>query len=199
MELRHAGGTAGTAALRAHLRRSPRQDSGQDALWKGPVDMLERNAALSREPRDVRPQPVDQDQAQEGSDGAPQGRPVTKLIREVTVAARNGRATRTTTPGSAPPVLAAREANMPADNITRAIKKGTGELEGVNYDELTYEGYGRRVAFVLEILTDTRTGRRRRCAPSSPRGRSMAASGAVAFQFERKGVVPVKKGASETR
>src|SRR6267142_2189748 len=96
-------------------------------------------------------------------------------------------------------VLAAREANMPADNITRAIKKGTGELEGVNYDELTYEGYGPGgVAFVLEILTDNknRTAGDVR-AIFTKGGGSMAASGAVAFQFERKGVVPVKKGASE--
>ena len=88
---------------------------------------------------------------------------------------------------------------MPADNITRAIKKGTGELEGVNYDELTYEGYGPGgVAFVLEILTDNknRTAGDVR-AIFTKGGGSMAASGAVAFQFERKGVVPVKKGASE--
>lgn len=88
---------------------------------------------------------------------------------------------------------------MPADNITRAIKKGTGELEGVNYEELTYEGYGPGgVAFVLEILTDNknRTAGDVR-AIFTKGGGSMAASGAVAFQFDRKGVIPVKKGASE--
>src|SRR5467141_1699289 len=98
-------------------------------------------------------------------------------------------------------VLAAREANMPADNITRAIKKGTGELEGVNYDELTYEGYGPGgVAFVLEILTDNKNrtaGDVRSIFTKS--GGSMATTGAVAFQFERKGVIPVKKGPSEEK
>jgi YebC/PmpR family DNA-binding regulatory protein len=96
-------------------------------------------------------------------------------------------------------VLAAREANMPADNITRAIKKGTGELEGVSYEELTYEGYGPGgVAFVVEILTDNknRTAGDVR-AIFTKGGGSMAATGAVAFQFDRKGVIPVKKGASE--
>jgi YebC/PmpR family DNA-binding regulatory protein len=88
---------------------------------------------------------------------------------------------------------------MPADNITRAIKKGTGELEGVSYEELVYEGYGPGgVAFVLEILTDNknRTAGDVR-ALFTKGGGSMAASGAVAFQFDRKGVIPVKKGPDE--
>src|SRR5258705_1588277 len=133
--------------------------------------------------------------------GASKGALFTKLTREVTVAARIG--------GGAPAhnarlrsaVLAAREANMPADNITRAIKKGTGELEGVSYEELTYEGYGPGgVAFVLEILTDNknRTAGDVR-AIFTKGGGSMAASGAVGFQFERKGVVPAKKGADEDK
>jgi YebC/PmpR family DNA-binding regulatory protein len=130
--------------------------------------------------------------------GASKGALFTKLIREVTVAARSGGdPDHNARLRSA--VLAAREANMPADNITRAIKKGTGELEGVNYEELTYEGYGPGgVAFVVEILTDNknRTAGDVR-AIFTKGGGSMAASGAVAFQFERKGVIPVKKGASE--
>jgi YebC/PmpR family DNA-binding regulatory protein len=88
---------------------------------------------------------------------------------------------------------------MPADNITRAIKKGTGELEGVNYEEFTYEGYGPGgVAFVMEILTDNKNrtaGDVRAIFTKS--GGSMAATGAVAFQFDRKGVIPVKKGPGE--
>src|SRR5207237_5884449 len=94
---------------------------------------------------------------------------------------------------------AAREANMPNDTITRAIKKGTGELEGVSYEEVVYEGYGPGgVALVVEGLTDNKNrtaGDVRAIFTKS--GGSMAASGAVAFQFDRKGVVPVKKGPSE--
>jgi YebC/PmpR family DNA-binding regulatory protein len=131
--------------------------------------------------------------------GASKGALFTKLIREVTVAARTGGGDPDHNARLRSAVLAAREANMPADNITRAIKKGTGELEGVNYEELTYEGYGPGgVAFVLEILTDNknRTAGDVR-AIFTKGGGSMAASGAVAFQFDRKGVIPVKKGASE--
>jgi YebC/PmpR family DNA-binding regulatory protein len=131
--------------------------------------------------------------------GASKGALFTKLIREVTVAARNGGGDPDHNARLRSAVLAAREANMPADNITRAIKKGTGELEGVNYEELTYEGYGPGgVAFVLEILTDNknRTAGDVR-AIFTKGGGSMAASGAVAFQFDRKGVIPVKKGPGE--
>jgi YebC/PmpR family DNA-binding regulatory protein len=131
--------------------------------------------------------------------GASKGALFTKLIREVTVAARTGGGDPDHNARLRSAVLAAREANMPADNITRAIKKGTGELEGVNYEELTYEGYGPGgVAFVLEILTDNknRTAGDVR-AIFTKGGGSMAASGAVAFQFDRKGVIQVKKGPSE--
>jgi YebC/PmpR family DNA-binding regulatory protein len=131
--------------------------------------------------------------------GATKGVLFTKLIREVTVAARNGGGDPDHNARLRSAVLAAREANMPADNITRAIKKGTGELEGVNYEELTYEGYGPGgVAFVLEILTDNKNrtaGDVRAIFTRS--GGSMAASGSVAFQFDRKGVIPVKKGPGE--
>jgi YebC/PmpR family DNA-binding regulatory protein len=131
--------------------------------------------------------------------GATKGVLFTKLIREVTVAARNGGGDPDHNARLRSAVLAAREANMPADNITRAIKKGTGELEGISYEELTYEGYGPGgVAFVLEILTDNknRTAGDVR-AIFTKGGGSMATSGAVAFQFERKGVIPVKKGPGE--
>ena len=131
--------------------------------------------------------------------GATKGALFTKLIREVTVAARTGGGDPDHNARLRSAVLAAREANMPADNITRAIKKGTGELEGVNYEELVYEGYGPGgVAFVLEILTDNKN----RTAGDvrsifTKGGGSMATTGSVAFQFERKGVIPVKKGPSE--
>jgi YebC/PmpR family DNA-binding regulatory protein len=131
--------------------------------------------------------------------GATKGVLFTKLIREVTVAARNGGGDPEHNARLRSAVLAAREANMPGDTITRAIKKGTGELEGVNYEEMTYEGYGPGgVALVVEILTDNKNrtaGDVRSIFTKS--GGSLATSGAVAFQFDRKGVVPVKKGPSE--
>src|SRR5207245_1292472 len=114
--------------------------------------------------------------------GASKGALFTKLSREVTVAARSGGGDPDHNARLRSAVLAAREANMPADNITRAIKKGTGELEGVNYEELTYEGYGPGgVAFVLEILTDNKN----------------RTAGDVRAIFTKGGGSPVKKGASE--
>jgi YebC/PmpR family DNA-binding regulatory protein len=131
--------------------------------------------------------------------GATKGALFTKLIREVTVAARSGGGDPDHNARLRSAVLAAREANMPNDTITRAIKKGTGELEGVAYEELTYEGYGPGgVAMILEIVTDNKN----RTAGDvrsifTKGGGSMAASGAVAFIFDRKGVLPVKAGPSE--
>ena len=130
--------------------------------------------------------------------GATKGVLFTKLIREITVAARTG--------GDAEhnarlrtAVLAAREANMGAESITRAIKKGTGELEGISYEELVYEGYGPGgVAMVLEILTDNKNrsaGDVRTILTKG--GGSMAASGSVSFIFDHKGVIPVKPGPTE--
>ncbi len=85
---------------------------------------------------------------------------------------------------------------MPADNITRAIKKGTGELEGVSYDEITYEGYGPGgVALIIESMTDNKN---RTVAELrhllSKHGGNLAESGAVSWNFERKGVITVAKG-----
>lgn len=131
--------------------------------------------------------------------GATKGALFTKLIREVTVAARAGGGDPEHNARLRSAVLAAREANMPNDTIQRAIKKGTGELEGVSYEEMVYEGYGPSgVAIVCEVLTDNknRTAGDVR-AIFAKGGGSMATTGAVAFQFERKGVVPVKKGPGE--
>jgi YebC/PmpR family DNA-binding regulatory protein len=133
--------------------------------------------------------------------GATKGVLFTKLIREVTVAARNGGGDPDHNARLRSAVLAAREANMPGDTITRAVKKGTGELEGVHYEELTYEGYGPGgVAFVLEILTDNKNrtaGDVRSLFTKS--GGSMAATGAVAFLFDRMGVIAVAPGQSEDK
>ena len=95
-------------------------------------------------------------------------------------------------------VQKARDASMPKDNIERAIKRGTGELEGVRYESVTYEGYGPGgVAVYVETLTDNRnrTGAEIRSV-FSKNGGSMAEPGAVAWQFERKGVIILEKAAA---
>jgi YebC/PmpR family DNA-binding regulatory protein len=131
--------------------------------------------------------------------GATKGALFTKLIREVTVAARNGGGDPEHNARLRSAVLAAREANMPNDTIQRAVKKGTGELEGVSYEEMVYEGYGPGgVAIVCEVLTDNKNrtaGDVRAIFTKS--GGSLAATGALAFQFERKGIIPVKAGSTE--
>ncbi|MGD8360533.1 MAG: YebC/PmpR family DNA-binding transcriptional regulator, partial [Gemmatimonadota bacterium] len=86
---------------------------------------------------------------------AKRGQMFTKLIREITVAARSGGGEPSFNPRLRLAIDTAKAANMPADNIDRAIKKGTGELEGVSYEEVTYEGYGPGgVALYIETLTD---------------------------------------------
>ena len=93
----------------------------------------------------------------------------------------------------------ARESSVPLDTIERAVKRGTGELEGVTYESITYEGYGPAgVALLVECLTDNRnrTGAEVRSAFSKSGG-NMAEPGAVSWQFERKGIIAVPKSVSE--
>ncbi len=130
--------------------------------------------------------------------GATKGVLFTKVIREVTLAAKSGGdPDHNARLRSA--ILAAREANMPNDTITRAVKKGTGELEGVSYEELLYEGYGPGgVAMVLEIVTDNKNrtaGDVRNLFTKG--GGNMGTTGSVAFLFDRKGVLPVPAGPTE--
>jgi YebC/PmpR family DNA-binding regulatory protein len=124
---------------------------------------------------------------------AKRGQHFTKLIREITVAARSGGGDPGMNPRLRLAVDTAKAANMPADNIDRAIKKGTGELEGVQYQEVSYEGYGPAgVALYIETLTDNpnRTVSEMRYVLSRNEG-SLGTSGSVAWQFERKGQVYV--------
>ncbi|MCA9484860.1 MAG: YebC/PmpR family DNA-binding transcriptional regulator [Nitrospina sp.] len=120
---------------------------------------------------------------------AKRGKIFTKLNKEITVAARLGGGDPTGNPRLRTALLAAKAANMPGDNITRAIKKGTGELEGVSYEEITYEGYGSGgVAILIETLTDNRNrtvGEIR--ALLGKNGGSMGENGCVAWIFEKKG------------
>ncbi len=113
----------------------------------------------------------------------------TKLIREITVAAREGGGDVDMNPRLRLAVDTAKGESMPNENIERAIKKGTGDLEGVNYEELTYEGYGPNgVALFIEALTDNpnRTVADIRFVLSKRNG-SLGTSGSVAWQFSREG------------
>lgn len=130
-----------------------------------------------------------------GALDAKRGALFTKLIKEITVAAKNGGGSLDSNPRLRTVVAKAKEANMPSDNIDRAIKKGTGELPGVIYEEVTYEGYGPGgVAILIEALTDNKN----RTASEirnmlEKRGGSMSGAGSVAWQFQTKGFIVVKK------
>jgi YebC/PmpR family DNA-binding regulatory protein len=125
---------------------------------------------------------------------AARGRIFTKLIREITVAARVGGGDPNGNPRLRTAVLAARSVNMPADNIDRAIKKGTGELEGVRYEEITYEGYGPGgVAVMVEVVTDNKNrtvGEIRKLF--SKNAGNLGESGCVAFTFHKRGYIQVE-------
>ncbi|HSM06611.1 MAG TPA: YebC/PmpR family DNA-binding transcriptional regulator [Longimicrobiales bacterium] len=128
---------------------------------------------------------------------AKRGAQFTKLIREITVAAREGGGNPDFNPRLRLAVDTAKAASMPLENIERAIKKGTGELEGVNYEEITYEGYGPNgVALFIETLTDNqnRTVADVRHTLGKHNG-SLGTSGSVAWQFERKGQIFLDAGA----
>jgi len=123
------------------------------------------------------------------------GKIFTKLIKEITIAARMGGGDPDANPRLRTAIAAARAENMPKDNMERAIKKGTGELEGVNYEEVTYEGYGAGGAAVyVESLTDNKN---RTVADIryifSKAGGNMAESGCVAYLFDKKGYLVVEK------
>jgi YebC/PmpR family DNA-binding regulatory protein len=137
-----------------------------------------------------------------GAADAKRGKVFTKIIKEIMVAARFGGGDVNANPRLRTAVLAAKAENMPRDNIDRAIKKGTGELEGVNYEELTYEGYGPGgVAMLLEVLTDNknRTVADVRHIFSKQNG-TLGESGCVSWMFEKKGLITLdKKGVDEDR
>ncbi len=131
---------------------------------------------------------------------AKRGKVFTKIIKEITVAAREGGGDVDGNPRLRTAVAAAKAANMPNDNVSRAIKKGTGELPGVSYDEITYEGYGPGgVAILVEAVTDNKM----RTTPEvrhmfSKVGGNLGDPGSVAWMFEKKGVIHIPaEGQSE--
>lgn len=125
---------------------------------------------------------------------AQRGRVFTKIIREITVAARVGGGDPAGNPRLRTATQAAKAVNMPSDNIERAIKKGTGELEGVSYEEITYEGYGPGgVAVMVEVVTDNKNrtvGEIRKAF--SRHGGHLGETGCVGFLFEKKGYLQVE-------
>lgn len=134
-----------------------------------------------------------------GAADAKRGKLFAKLIRQVEVAARNGGGDPDMNPTLRTMYQKARDASVPLDTIERAIKRGTGELDGVNYEQVTYEGYAPNgVAVYVEALTDNRnrTGAEIR-STFTKLGGSLAEPGAVAWQFERKGVIIVAGSVDE--
>ena len=134
-----------------------------------------------------------------GAADARRGKIFTKLIKEITVAARMGGGDQNANPRLRAAVIAAKSENMPKENIERAIKKGTCELEGVSYEESIYEGYGPGGAAVyVESLTDNKNR-----AVSEIRhifnkaGGSLGANGCVAWMFNKKGYIVVEKKAAD--
>ncbi len=134
-----------------------------------------------------------------GAADAKRGKLFAKLIKQVEVAARQGGGDPESNPTLRTMFQKARDNSVPLDTIERAVKRGTGELEGVNYEPITYEGYAPGgVALFIETLSDNRnrTGSEIRSLLSK-NGGSMAEPGAVSWQFERKGVVKVERSADE--
>ena len=132
-----------------------------------------------------------------GALDAKRGKMFTKLIKEITVAARSGGGDMNANARLRKAVSDAKAANMPNDTIDRAIKRGTGELEGVAYEEITYEGYGPGgVALMVDSMTDNRN---RTVAEIrhlfAKNGGNLGASGSVSYLFEKKGYIVVDKAA----
>jgi len=132
-----------------------------------------------------------------GATDARRGKIFSKLIKEITVAARLGGGDPATNPRLRTAIQAAKSENMPKDNIERAIKRGTGELEGVSYEESVYEGYGPGgAAIFIESLTDNKN---RAVADIrhiiTKAGGNLGTSGCVAWMFEKKGYIVVENNA----
>ena len=129
-----------------------------------------------------------------GAADAKRGKIFTKIIKEITVAARLGGGDLEGNPRLRGAIQLAKGANMPLDNITRAIKKGTGELEGVTYEETTYEGYGPGgAAIFIEVMTDNKNrsvGELRTIFGKC--GGNIGENGCVAWMFHKKGFIVVK-------
>jgi YebC/PmpR family DNA-binding regulatory protein len=131
-----------------------------------------------------------------GAADAKRGKVFTRVIKELTVAARGGGGDPDTNPRLRTIIAEAKSVNMPADNIKRAIQRGTGELPGVSYEEVTYEGYGPGgAALIIEVLTDNRNrtvGEIRHLL--GKHGGNLGEANSVAWMFDKKGYIVIAKG-----
>jgi YebC/PmpR family DNA-binding regulatory protein len=134
-----------------------------------------------------------------GALDAKRGKLFTKFIKEITVAARSGGGDPDGNARLRKAILDAKAGNMPNETIDRAVRRGTGEEEGVNYEEITYEGYGPGgVALLIESVTDNRNRTVAEIRHAfSKNGGNLAAAGAVAWMFEKKGYIVVDKRARD--
>ena len=134
-----------------------------------------------------------------GAADAKRGKVFTRIIKELTVAARSGGGDVDTNPRLRTIVAEAKSVNMPADNIKRAIQRGTGELPGVSYEEINYEGYGPGgAAIIVETLTDNKNrtvGEIRHVLAKY--GGNLAAENSVAWMFDKKGYIVVEKSKAD--
>ncbi len=134
-----------------------------------------------------------------GAVDAKRGKVFTRIIKELTVAARDGGGDPDANPRLRTVMADAKSANMPADNIKRAIRRGTGEEPGVSYDEALYEGYGPGgAAMLIDVLTDNKNrtvGELRHLL--SKHGGTLAETNAVAWMFDKKGYIVIDKGKAD--
>jgi YebC/PmpR family DNA-binding regulatory protein len=133
-----------------------------------------------------------------GALDAKRGKIFTRLIKEIMVAAKAGGGDPDGNPRLRSAVVAAKAENMPNDNISRAIKRGTGEIEGASYEDITFEGYGPGgVAIIVEVLTDNRNRAVSEIRHAfSKNGGNLGESGSVSYMFSKKGVIIVAKSAA---
>ncbi|MGC9223006.1 MAG: YebC/PmpR family DNA-binding transcriptional regulator [Terracidiphilus sp.] len=132
-----------------------------------------------------------------GALDAKRGKIFTRLLKEIAVAAKGG-GNPDTNARLRTAVAAAKAENMPADNIKRAIQRGTGELEGVSYEEISFEGYGPGgIAIIVDVLTDNRNRAVSEIRHAfSKNGGNLGESGSVRFMFSKKGLIAVEKSAA---
>ena len=132
-----------------------------------------------------------------GALDAKRGKIFTRLLKEIAVAAKGG-GNPDTNARLRTAVLAAKAENMPADNIKRAIQRGTGELEGLTYEEVTFEGYGPGgVAIIIEVMTDNRNRAVSEIRHAlAKNGGNLGETGSVRFMFGKKGLIAVEKSAA---
>ena len=132
-----------------------------------------------------------------GALDAKRGKIFTRLIREITIAAKGGGGDPDGNPRLRTAIAAAKAENMPADNIKRAIQKGTGELEGASYEEIQFEGYGPGgVAVIVQTMTDNRNRAVSEIRHAfSKNGGNLGETGSVGYMFSKKGVIVVAKSA----